>query len=213
MQYISLNNEFNCENKTKQKNIDVYKILKRIIDIIIASILIIILLPIIILVSISIKLDSKGPIIFKQLRTGLNSEDFYIYKFRTMIVGCPSVPTCQIKEKGCQVTRIGKFLRKTSLDEIPQLYNILKGEMSFVGPRPVINTELKLINLRQECGVDRLYPGITGWAQINGRDELSIYKKLEYDYEYYKNKSLLFDIYIMFKTVLKVVKAEGIKED
>lgn len=210
---VKKKSNFHIDKKNNIKIDNKYKIFKRIIDFIVAIILIIILLPLILIISLLIKIDSKGPIIFKQLRAGINSEDFYIYKFRTMSIDSPNVPTNQIKIKGCKVTKIGKILRKTSLDEIPQLYNIIKGEMSFIGPRPVISSELKLITLRKKYDIDKIHPGITGWAQINGRDEISIYKKLELDYEYYQNSSLKFDIYIIFITIVKVLKAEGIKED
>ena len=202
----------NTKSKLNRKKINLYTILKRSLDIILAIFISILLMPLIIVISILIKLDSKGPIIFKQKRAGLDSNEFYIYKFRTMNYGCPDVPTSELKESGCEITKIGRLIRKTSIDEIPQLYNIIKGEMSFVGPRPVIITENNLISLRKDRGIDKILPGITGWAQINGRDEISVDKKVDYDYEYLKKQSLKFDIYIMFMTVIKVLKAEGIRE-
>ncbi len=201
------------DNKdTNKRTKNIYSSIKRILDIMLAILAMIILFPAMIIISIFIKLDSKGPIIFKQVRTGQYGKEFTIYKFRTMKLGTPNVPTAQINKTNCVITKVGKILRKTSLDEIPQLVNILRGEMSFVGPRPLINTEKRIIKLRKQCGVDKLTPGITGWAQVNGRDELDIYKKVEYDYEYYQKRSVIFDIKILIITVIKVLKAEGIKE-
>jgi len=189
-----------------------YLKIKRRIDIILAIILSILVSPLVIFIAIAIKLESKGPIIFKQTRCGKDSKSFEIYKFRTMKVGTPNVPTSEIEKQGCKITKVGKFLRKSSLDEIPQLYNILKGDMTFIGPRPVIVTERKLIKLRQEKGIDVLYPGISGWAQVNGRDEIGIKEKVKYDYEYLQNMSLNFDLKIAFITGLKVLKREGIRD-
>ena len=190
----------------------IYLKIKRCIDIILSIIISILVSPLVILIAIAIKLESKGPIIFKQTRCGKDSKPFEIYKFRTMKVGTPNVPTSQISKQGCQITKVGKFLRKSSLDEIPQLYNILKGDMTLIGPRPVIVTERKLIKLRQEYGIDCLYPGITGWAQVNGRDEIGIKEKVKYDYEYLENISLGLDLKIAFITGLKVLKREGIRD-
>lgn len=189
-----------------------YPKVKRCIDIILAIILSILVSPLVIFIALAIKLESKGPIIFKQTRTGRNSKPFEIYKFRSMKEGTPDVPTSQINKSGCQITKVGKFLRKSSLDEIPQLINILKGDMTFIGPRPVIVSETKLINLRKEKGIDALYPGISGWAQVNGRDEIDIYEKVKYDYEYLQKMSLSFDLKIAFITGLKVLKSEGIRD-
>ena len=189
-----------------------YPKVKRCIDIILAIILSILVSPLVIFIALAIKLESKGPIIFKQTRTGRNSKPFEIYKFRSMKEGTPDVPTSQINKSGCQITKVGKFLRKSSLDEIPQLINILKGDMTFIGPRPVIVSETKLINLRKEKGIDASYPGISGWAQVNGRDEIDIYEKVKYDYEYLQKMSLSFDLKIAFITGLKVLKSEGIRD-
>ena len=181
-----------------------------IIERLLGIIFIVLLSPLLILISIAIKLDSKGPVLFKQERIGKNSKSFYIYKFRSMKIDAPhDVPTCKL-EPGKYVTHLGDFLRKTSLDELPQLFNIIKGEMSLVGPRPVIPREKKLIELRKKYGVDKVLPGLTGWAQINGRDTIGIKEKVKYDREYVENKSLLFDMYIIWITACKVIKGEDV---
>ena len=167
----------------------IYKFIKRVLDIVCSILGIIVLSPILVIVSILIKLESKGPIIFKQLRAGKGSKPFYIYKFRSM-----------------------KIIRKTSIDEIPQLFNILKGDMSIVGPRPVILEEVDLIELRKSYNIDKILPGITGWAQINGRDNIGNEEKVKYDYEYLMNKSFTMDLYIIVMTALKVLKRSDIKD-
>jgi len=190
----------------------IYKFIKRIIDVGCSLLGIITLSPVLVIVSILIKLESKGPIIFKQLRAGKNSQPFYIYKFRSMKVDTPNVATNDFNNASDYITKIGKFIRKTSLDEIPQLFNILKGDMSIVGPRPVILEEVELIELRQVYNVDKILPGITGWAQINGRDNIGNEEKVKYDYEYLTKKSILMDLYIIVMTALKVLKRSDIKE-
>ena len=202
---------YSDKNSDIKKDKIFYSYIKRSLDIVLAILLLILSIPIVVTVSILIKLDSKGPILFKQNRVGRYSKDFVIYKFRTMDINSPEVPTHQSEYRGCNVTKIGTILRKTSLDEIPQLINIIKGEMSFVGPRPLIRKEKKILVRRQELQIDRVLPGITGWAQVNGRDELKINEKLKYDYEYLNRRSIKFGIYIMFVTIIKVVKSEGIK--
>lgn len=189
----------------------VFKI-KRLLDFLISLFSIVILSPVIVVISLIIKFTSPGPILFKQRRTGKDNVEFYIYKFRTMRIDTPNVATHLLKDPDNYITKIGKFLRKTSLDELPQLFNILVGEMSIVGPRPSLYNQEDLIKLRTECGVNTLVPGLTGWAQINGRDEIPIEKKVELDKEYLDNRSLWFDIKIIFLTALKVIKREGIQE-
>lgn len=189
-----------------------YRFIKRIIDIVCSLLGLIVLSPILIIVSILIKLESDGPIIFKQLRAGKDSKPFYIYKFRSMKVNTPNIATNDFNNASEYITKIGRFIRKTSLDEIPQLFNILKGDMSIVGPRPVILEEVELIELRQVYNVDKILPGITGWAQINGRDNISNEKKVKYDHEYLLKQSILMDIYIIIMTVLKVLRKSDIKE-
>ena len=189
----------------------IYKFIKRFFDIVCSILGIIVLSPIFIIVSILIKLESKGPIIFKQLRAGKDSKPFYIYKFRSMKIETPNIATNDFTDSHVYITRIGKIIRKTSIDEIPQLFNILKGDISIVGPRPVIEKEQDLLQLRRECYVDRIKPGVTGWAQINGRDNLDVEEKVKYDKEYLYNRSIKFDVYIIFKTFTKVLKGSDIK--
>ncbi|CEO33968.1 sugar transferase [Paraclostridium sordellii] len=203
-----MENKVIVENYNKKS---VYTMIKRLIDIIMSSLGIIILSPLFLIIAILIKLESRGPIIFKQVRAGKNSEPFYIYKFRSMKRDAPNKSTNDFKDADIFITKIGKFIRKTSIDELPQLFNILKGDMSIVGPRPVILKEIDLIKLRKEYNVDSLLPGITGWAQINGRDNIGDEEKVNYDYEYLVKKSIKLDIYIIFMTVFKVIKRSDIK--
>lgn len=161
-----------------------YSISKRTMDIVSSLVGLILLSPLFLLVAILIKLDSKGPIIFKQIRIGKNSKPFYIYKFRSMKIDAPNLSTEEFINASDFTTKVGKFIRKTSIDELPQLVNILKGDMSIVGPRPVIEREVRLLELRKECNVDSILPGITGLAQINGRDNIDDYEKVKYDFEY-----------------------------
>ena len=191
----------------------VYSIIKRIIDFVLSLIGIIILLPIFLILAIIIKIDSKGPIFFKQKRVGKDKEYFYILKFRTMRINTPKdMPTHMLETPDIFITKVGKFLRKTSLDELPQIINILKGEMSIIGPRPALWNQYDLIAERDKYGANDIVPGLTGWAQVNGRDELPIDVKAKYDGEYVENMGLIFDIKIFFKTILSVLKSDGIKE-
>ena len=190
----------------------IYKFIKRVLDIVCSILGIIVLSPILVIVSILIKLESKGPIIFKQLRAGKGSKPFYIYKFRSMKIETPNRATYDFTDSHVYITRIGKIIRKTSIDEIPQLFNILKGDMSIVGPRPVILEEVDLIELRKSYNIDKILPGITGWAQINGRDNIGNEEKVKYDYEYLMNKSFTMDLYIIVMTALKVLKRSDIKD-
>lgn len=187
-----------------------YIIVKRMIDIIMSICGIIALSPIYIVTAVAIKLESKGPIIFKQRRVGKNGKVFYIYKFRSMRVNTPNLSTAEFKNASDFTTNVGKFIRKTSIDELPQLFNILKGDMSIVGPRPVIEKETNLLQLRQVYKVDTILPGVTGWAQVNGRDNVDVETKVKYDYEYLLKQGILFDFYIIIKTVKKVLCLEGI---
>ena len=147
------------------------------------------------------------------MRIGKDNEFFKFYKFRTMKVGTPNVATDKLEDSKSYITTIGKILRKTSLDELPQLINILKGDMTFVGPRPALYNQNELKDMRTKVGVHELLPGVTGWAQINGRDNNDDCEKTEYDRYYLKNKSFLLDMKILFRTVFKVLKAEGVNED
>ena len=163
--------------------------MKRIFDILVSGIFLIILSPLILIISIIIKLTSKGNVFFKQKRIGRLNKEFYIYKFRTMRTDTPDVATHLLKNPEKYITPIGKFLRKTSLDELPQLFNILKGEMSLVGPRPALYNQYDLKEMRNKEGINILVPGLTGWAQINGRDEISLEEKVRLDKEYLEKQS------------------------
>jgi O-antigen biosynthesis protein WbqP len=183
-------------------------------DWLVAFIAMIVFLPFLIIpISILIKLTSKGPILFKQKRIGQNKKTFYLFKFRTMRIDTPSeVPTHQLKNPDQWITPLGKFLRKTSLDEVPQLFNILRGEMSIIGPRPALWNQDDLIAERDKYGVNKLRPGVSGWAQINGRDTLPIKVKAKLDGEYVLKQSFWFDLYIIFKTALKLFKDDSVIE-
>ena len=186
--------------------------MKRLFDFLMSLIGIVVLSPIILIVSLAVKFTSPGPMLFKQRRIGKNNVEFEIYKFRTMRIDTPNVPTHLLENPEQWITPVGKFLRKTSLDELPQLFNILKGEMSIVGPRPALYNQIDLKEMRTEAGVHKLVPGLTGWAQINGRDEIPLSLKVKLDKEYLEKKNFLFDIKIIFMTVLSVLKSEGVQE-
>jgi O-antigen biosynthesis protein WbqP len=184
--------------------------MKRSFDFLMALILIILLiLPIFIIVFI-VRLSSKGPAIYWSDRVGKNNKIFKMPKFRTMQVNSPSIATHLMKDPTRFINPVGSFLRRFSLDEIPQLFSIIKGDMTFVGPRPALFNQFDLIELRCVKGVDKLVPGVTGWAQINGRDELSIADKVKLDVEYLNHKSFWFDTKILWKTFIKVVAQENI---
>lgn len=178
------------------------------------SLLILVLLsPLFLIVGIMIKLTSKGKVFFTQMRIGKNNELFKFYKFRTMKIGTPDVSTDKLDSSKSYITSIGKFLRKSSLDELPQLINIVKGDMTFVGPRPALYNQYDLKEMRTKAKVHELLPGVTGWAQINGRDNNDDFKKTVHDVYYLNNKSLALDVKILFGTVFKVIKAEGINDN
>jgi lipopolysaccharide/colanic/teichoic acid biosynthesis glycosyltransferase len=183
--------------------------LKRVGDIAISAGAIVVLSPVLAATAIAIKLDSKGPVIFSQKRAGLNGGLFDIYKFRTMRTGTPDLPTDQMLKLPSPITKTGALLRKTSLDELPQLFNVLMGQMSIVGPRPALYNQTELIEKRLEAGVLDFYPGITGWAQINGRDELPDDVKVQADKFYCDNWSLLLDLKIIFGTFGAIVTKRG----
>ena len=191
----------------------VYSFLKRIIDFILAFIFLILLSPFFILIALIIKVTSEGPVFFKQKRIGKNKREFYILKFRTMRTDTPKdMPTHLLNNPETYITSIGKILRKTSLDELPQLINILKGEMSFVGPRPALWNQYDLITERDKYGANDVYPGLTGWAQINGRDELPIKVKAKLDGEYVEKLSFWMDVKCFFLTVIRVLQGDGVVE-
>lgn len=190
-----------------------YKIIKWLLDKTLALFLLIILFPVFVIIGVLIKTTSKGPIIFKQERVGKNKKHFMMYKFRTMKLNTPSdKPTNLLNESNKYITKIGKFLRKTSLDELPQLINILFNQMSFIGPRPVLYTEIKLIEEREKYFANSVYPGLTGLAQVNGRDTLNYKEKAKFDGIYANKITFLLDLKIFIKTIKIVLTKEGIIE-
>lgn len=190
-----------------------YFIVKRIFDFLLSLIAIILLCPFFLIIAIIIKLESKGTVFFKQKRVGKNKSTFYIYKFRTMRSETPKdVPTHMLKNAKNYITKFGGFMRKTSIDELPQIINILKGEMSIIGPRPALWNQEDLIEEREKCHANDVRPGLTGWAQVNGRDELPIPVKAKLDGEYIEKLSLVLDIKIFFKTIINVFKHDGVVE-
>jgi len=184
--------------------------MKRIFDLAMAGFLLCFLSVPIIAVALMVKLTSEGPVLHWSDRVGINNSIFRMPKFRTMRVDTPAVATHLMKNPDIYLTPIGSFLRKFSLDEFPQLYSILKGDISFVGPRPALYNQDDLVELRTEKGIHKLIPGITGWAQVNGRDELPIPVKVEFDEYYLKNRSFLLDLKILLMTFIKVVRREGV---
>lgn len=184
--------------------------MKRFIDFTTALILITIMALPMTLIAILIKLTSAGPAIYWSERVGKCNKNFIMPKFRTMRKDSPTLATHLMQNVESYLTPLGSFLRKTSLDELPQLWSVLKGDMSFVGPRPALFNQDDLIALRTEKSIHQLIPGITGWAQINGRDDLPISVKVEYDEYYLKNKSFFFDLKILWNTLFKVIKKEGV---
>lgn len=187
--------------------------LKRGIDFLLSLAGIIVLSPILLILCIAIKIDSKGPVIFKQKRVGKNKTHFYIYKFRTMKVDTPQeTPTHLLSNPDFFITRVGKFLRKTSLDELPQLFNILKGDMAVIGPRPALWNQYDLIEERDKYHANDIRPGLTGLAQISGRDELEIDYKARLDGQYTANITPMIDLKFFFGTIISVFKSEGVVE-
>jgi O-antigen biosynthesis protein WbqP len=184
--------------------------MKRLHDFLVGFLMLLFLLPLIIVVALIVKLSSTGPVLYWSDRVGRHNIIFRMPKFRTMQVGTPAVATHLLSDTGNYLTPVGSFLRKSSLDELPQLWSILVGDMSFVGPRPALFNQDDLITLRTQYGVDKLVPGLTGWAQVNGRDELSIPIKVQYEVEYLQKQSFWFDMKILGLTFLKVVRRAGV---
>ena len=184
--------------------------MKYIFDLLLGVVFFLLLSPLILLVAIAVSLSSKGPSLYFSDRVGKNNKIFKMPKFRSMLVGTPAVATHLLDNPDSYLSPIGGFLRRSSLDELPQLFSVLKGDMSFVGPRPALYNQDDLITLRTQKGVDKLLPGITGWAQVNGRDELSIPDKVALDLEYLNRQSFWFDMKILWMTFLKVVKRDGV---
>lgn len=184
-----------------------YKCFKVLFDKLLSSFLLIILSPVIVIISILIKLDSRGEIFITQKRVGQYGIPFKMYKFRTMKINTPLLPTSELKDLSKYITRVGKVLRKTSLDELPQLFNVLKGDMSLIGPRPVLVNEHNLIKLRKRARIERVKPGLTGYAQINGRDLISDEEKVIYDRFYVMNRCISLDLKILYRTFFYVLTA------
>ncbi len=184
--------------------------MKRLLDLFICFIAGLILLPCFVIITLSVRLTSRGPALYWSDRVGLHNALFSMPKFRTMQVSTPAVATHLLADPDQYLTPIGSFLRKTSLDELPQLWSILKGDMSFVGPRPALFNQADLIALRTHYGVHELVPGLTGWAQVNGRDELPIPDKVKLDVEYLQRQSFWFDLKIIWLTFIKVVRRDGV---
>jgi O-antigen biosynthesis protein WbqP len=184
--------------------------MKRLFDFLISLLALLIFSPLIILVSVLVKFTSKGPVLYWSDRVGKDNQLFSMPKFRTMQVGTPAVATHLLNNSGNYLTPVGSFLRKSSLDELPQLWSILVGNMSFVGPRPALFNQEDLIALRTQFGVDKLVPGLTGWAQVNGRDELLIPIKVQYEVDYLNKRSFILDLKIIGLTFLKVIRGSGV---
>lgn len=190
-----------------------YMKIKRLLDIFLSLMGLLILSPIFLLLILAIKFDSKGPVLFKQKRVGIYKTHFNILKFRTMRIDTPKdTPTHLLQNPEQYITKMGKFLRKTSLDELPQIWNILVGQMSIIGPRPALWNQYNLIAERDNYGANNITPGLTGWAQINGRDELPIEVKVKLDADYVKKISFWMDVKCFFGTIVSVVKRDGVVE-
>ena len=190
-----------------------YKYIKRGVDFIMSLVGLIVLSPVFLILIIAIKVDSKGPVLFQQKRVGIHKSHFQILKFRTMRIDTPKdMPTHLLQNPEQYITKVGKFLRKTSLDELPQIINILKGDMAVVGPRPALWNQFDLIEERDKYGANDVRPGLTGWAQINGRDELEIPVKAAFDGEYVKRMGPAMDIRCFFGTFLSVLRGDGVVE-
>ncbi|MEH7011321.1 sugar transferase [Neobacillus niacini] len=190
-----------------------YMTIKRVIDIILSLIGLIVLSTIFLILIIAIKLDSRGPVLFKQKRVGINKTHFNILKFRTMRIDTPKdTPTHLLENPEQYITKMGKFLRKTSLDELPQIWNIFVGQMSIIGPRPALWNQFDLILEREKYGANDVPPGLTGWAQINGRDELEIDVKARLDGEYAEKIGFMMDVRCFFGTIFSVLRSDGVVE-
>lgn len=190
-----------------------YLKVKRVIGFVLSLVGLIVLSPVFLALMLAIKVDSKGPVFFKQKRVGKNKEHFEILKFRTMRIDTPKdTPTHLLEDPEQWITRVGGFLRKTSLDELPQIINILKGDMSIIGPRPALWNQYDLIAERDKYGANDILPGLTGWAQINGRDELPIEAKAKLDGEYVEKMSFWFDVRCFFGTILSIFRGDGVVE-
>jgi len=198
-----------CKEKVLRKSMVIPRA-KRAFDVALGILLLPLFSITMMMIALAVKFTSRGPALYWSDRVGRNNKIFRMPKFRTMKVSAPEVATHLLPDPEAHLTAIGPFLRKTSLDELPQIYSILKGDLSFVGPRPALHNQDDLVALRTECGVHELLPGLTGWAQINGRDDLPIPAKVAYDCEYLRKRTLLFDLKILLRTVAKVLRGDGV---
>ncbi len=200
-------------NKFKIAKTLYLKFFKRFLDLVLSGLAIILLFVPMIIISIIIKIDSKGPVFFKQRRIGIHKSEFMIIKFRSMPISAPhDMPTHQLQNASSMLSKWQKFMRSTSIDELPQIFNIFAGQMSIIGPRPALYNQYDLIEERDKYGANDIKPGLTGWAQINGRDELEIPLKAKLDGEYVKKVSFAFDCKCFFKTIFSVLKSDGVVE-
>jgi O-antigen biosynthesis protein WbqP len=187
-----------------------FALAKRTVDVLTAAVLLVLLMPLLIVIGLAIRLGSPGPALFRQRRSGRGSSEFSVLKFRTMRAGTPDLASHLMGPGSGQVTSLGAFLRRTSLDELPQLWNVLKGDMSLIGPRPALHNQEDLIALRQRHGVDGLRPGVTGWAQVHGRDAIELEEKVEYDRYYRENLSPQVDLHILLRTIVVLFSSRGV---
>lgn len=185
---------------------------KRTVDIVVATLLLIVFIIPIVIIGVIIKLSDSGTLFFVQKRYGRADKQFSLMKFRTMRMGSPIVANSEFRDMDSYVTPLGKFLRETSLDEIPQIFNVIRGEMSFIGPRPLADTDYEVVKLRSKNGANNVRPGITGLAQVKGRNKLSNFEKSQFDGQYANNISLWLDVKIVFLTIFKVLKQENINK-
>lgn len=185
----------------------------RVINFVGAVFFLLILSPLLFLIALAVRMDSRGPAIFKQTRVGKDNSYFTLYKFRTMHIGTPDLPSDMVPSDDHRFTRLGRFLRRISLDELPQLVNILKGDMNFIGPRPALYNQYDLILMREKVGVNRIKPGLTGWAQVNGRDNILLERKVELDKYYLDNQSFILDAKILWFTIFKSLGGEDLYKD
>jgi O-antigen biosynthesis protein WbqP len=188
----------------------VYAVVRRVADIAVAGTLLVALSPLLALVAIAIRADSRGPAVFRQRRIGRGSAEFTILKFRTMKVGTPDLASHLMGPGSSQVTRLGRWLRRTSIDELPQLWNVLRGDMTLVGPRPALYNQYDLIGMRQAVDIDSLKPGVTGWAQVNGRDDIPLEQKVDLDRWYLENLSPALDVRILLRTAVVLFSDRGV---
>jgi len=188
----------------------IYRPVKRAFDLLVATLLLVVLAPLLALIALAIKLDSRGPALYRQRRSGRASREFTIFKFRSMRVGTPDLASHLLQPGSDRVTRLGRLLRRSSLDELPQLWNVMRGDMALVGPRPALHNQDDLIALRQAAGVDALRPGVSGWAQVHGRDDMPIQDKVAFDRYYLEHASVGLDLAILMRTAVTLFSSRGV---